>query len=194
MKPALEVFTQNDGDVTKAYYAELAKLGPAGELAVALFRAQKRSSRAKEYRRGKWRRAAYDVKNWSLGEVDRLLTAHAAELGIAWGWKFDPDTPGFEWVLYVDLPTGQCSFHSSNRLSNKDYSGEWDRRHHSAERIIRFCDAVSRNNPIAMIGGGSISGQVATAAESGETGSGSNPERREIPPASTPGLFDEVCL
>lgn len=139
---AADVFHQNDGEVTKAYYAELAKLGPAGELAVALFRAQKRSTRAKEYRRGKWRRAAYDVKNWSLSEVCRILEAHGAELGIEWGWKRDPHTPGFEWVLYVDLPQGQVSFHSASRISTRDYPGDWDGSHRSAERTIAFCDSV----------------------------------------------------
>ena len=74
---AREVFHQQNGDVTKAYYAELAALGPQGEIAVALFRAQKRSSRAKDYRRGRYRAAAYDVKSWSMRELCRLLAAHA---------------------------------------------------------------------------------------------------------------------
>jgi hypothetical protein len=37
---AIEVFTQNDGDVTKAYYADMNQRGPSGQLAVALFRAR----------------------------------------------------------------------------------------------------------------------------------------------------------
>jgi hypothetical protein len=63
---AAEVLGQNDGDVTKAYYADLASRGPIGRVAVALLRSQKRSARAKVYRRGKWRRAAYDVKQWGI--------------------------------------------------------------------------------------------------------------------------------
>ena len=39
---ALEVFNQNDGEVTKSFYAELNTYGFAGQLGVALFRAQKR--------------------------------------------------------------------------------------------------------------------------------------------------------
>lgn len=141
---AVEVFKQNDGDVTKNYYSEMNARGPAGELAVALFRAQKRSTAAKKYRRGKWKHAAYDVKNWSLSEICRLLTAHASKLGIVWGWKEDPLTPGYEWVLYVDIPTGQVSFHSASRLTGPDYPGDWDQAHRSAERIIEFCDRVFR--------------------------------------------------
>jgi hypothetical protein len=148
---AVEVLAQNNGEVTKAYYAELQSKGIAGEIAVALFRAQKRSSRAKDYRRGKWRRAAYDVKNWSMGELCRLLAQHASAVGIAsWGWKPDPDVPfGDEpsHVLYVDLPDniGQISFHSPNRLSGPDYPHHWSGDHRSAERIVLFCDRVMLN-------------------------------------------------
>ncbi len=72
-KCADHVFHQQDGRITKAYYAELSALGPIGLVALNLFRAQKRSSRAKDYRRGKWRRAAYDVKSWSMDELCRIL-------------------------------------------------------------------------------------------------------------------------
>jgi hypothetical protein len=115
---AAGVLAQNDGEVTRAYYAELTACGIEGEIAVALFRAQKRSSRAKEYRRGKWRRAAYDVKSWSMSELCRLLIAHGAAFEIKFGWKRDPKVQlGYDpsWVLYVDLPEGQVSFHFSDK-------------------------------------------------------------------------------
>lgn len=141
---AIEVFHQNDGDVTKAYYARLNALGPAGELAVALFRAQKRSTAAKGYRRGRHKRAAYDVKSWSLAEVGRILTAHAEALGVTWGWKADPNVlfgESASFVLYVDLPNiGQCSFHSPTRGAGPDYAGEWDGQHRSLENILAFCN------------------------------------------------------
>ncbi len=141
---AAEVFAQNNGEVTRAYYEVLNARGPAGQVAVALFRAQKRSTRAKKYRRGKWRHAAYDVKNWSLSEVCRLLKEHGAALSIRYGWKRDPNTPGFEQVLYVDLPNGhgQVSFHSAVRYEGPDYAGDWDGHRLSAERIIAYADAV----------------------------------------------------
>lgn len=143
MSEAMRVFKQSDGEVTKSYYASMNAKGLNGQLAVALFRAQKRSSAAKKYRRGAWRRDAYDVKNWSLSEVCRILDSMTAfEMAPQWGWKKDKNTPGYEWVLYVDLPTVQCSFHSANRLSGPDYKGEWDGCGLSAERICRFCDLV----------------------------------------------------
>jgi hypothetical protein len=141
---ALEVFKQNDGDVTKAYYADMNSRGPAGQLAVALFRAQKRSTAAKKYRGGKYRRAAYEVKNYSLSEVCRILTAYP-DLGLRWGWKDDPKTPGFTQVLYVNLPQGQCSFHSSDRLNGPEYPDDWDGAHASTERILAYCDAVANS-------------------------------------------------
>lgn len=143
---AAEVFKQNNGDVTKAYYAEMNSRGTTGQLAVALFRAQKRSSAAKTYRGGRYRHAAYDVKNWSLGEICRLAMLDGS---VKWGWKKDPYTPAFEWVLYVDLPAGQVSFHSASRLDGPDYVGEWDGiRGASADRIIAFCDSVCAESEV----------------------------------------------
>ena len=64
---ALEIFQGSDAEVTKAYYAQLATRGAAGELAVNLLRAQKASSRAKVYHasrivasgiNGRWRSLA----------------------------------------------------------------------------------------------------------------------------------------
>ena len=67
----------------------------------------------------------------------------AFESAPRWGWKRDPKTPGYEWVLYVDLPTGQCSFHSADRLNGPDYQGDWDGIGMSQERICRYCDMVA---------------------------------------------------
>lgn len=143
---AKEVFEQYNGDVTREYYQQLSQVGPIGRIAVALFRAQKRSTAAKRYRKGHFRRAAYDVKEWSMSELCKELTQHAESLTFTWGWKQDHNVPfGGEssWVLYVDIPIfGQVSFHSPSRDIGPDYPGEWDKSHFSAERIIHFCDSV----------------------------------------------------
>src|SRR5205085_3292511 len=92
----------------------------------------------------KYKRLAYERKDWSLGLLVDALTQHAVELGIRWGWGHDPSTPGFEWVLYIDLPNcGQVSYHARGRKGGPDYGGEWDGQHLSAERIIQFCHAVT---------------------------------------------------
>jgi hypothetical protein len=144
---AIEVFIQNDGEVTSAYYRDLHACGPLGAVAVALFRAQKRSTAAKRYRRGNWKSAAYDVKDWSMGELCKALSAHGQNHGITWGWKQDPEMvrrgDPHSWVMYVDLPGfGQVSFHTDNRKEGPDYPGEWDRMKLSDQRIIGFCDHV----------------------------------------------------
>lgn len=134
------VFNQQNGDVTKSYYAEMNAIGIEGQLAVALFRAQKRSTAAKKYKGRKLTRSAYDVKNWSLSEVCRIL---AKDIGMTWGWKYDRAAVNFEWVLYVDLPQGQCSFHSPDRLAGPDYGGSWKPKRPSVEVIIDYCNSIS---------------------------------------------------
>lgn len=149
---AMEVFAGSDADVTKKFYASLSSRGPIGDVAVNLFRAQKSSARAKVYRggirgQGSFRRMAYDRKAWSMGELCKILAAHAGELGIRYGWKRDSRIIFGEmqsYVLYVDLPDlGQVSFHAPARGAGPDYEGTWDGQHASIDRILFFCDRVS---------------------------------------------------
>jgi hypothetical protein len=145
---ALEVYSGSDGELTKAYYAELESHGPIGILATNLFRAQKCSARAKVYRggirgHGSYRGMAYDRKNWALQNLCRVLLEHGKSLGIAWGWKEDPNQEYHNWVLYVDLPQGQVSFHAATKGDGPLYRGEWDGKHESATRILAFCDSLA---------------------------------------------------
>ncbi len=149
---AIEVYSGSDGELTMRYYAELLRRGPLGVIAVNLFRAQKCSSRAKVYRggirgKGRYKDMAYDRKEWSMQNLCKVLGEHGAALGIRYGWKDDPAQEYHSWVLYIDLPTGQVSFHSAARLDGPDYLGDWDREHKSAERIIAFCDSVFSGVP-----------------------------------------------
>lgn len=156
---AEEVFNQTDGEVTKDYYAQLDSRGPAGQLATALFRAQKRSTAAKRYRGGKFRRAAYDVKNWSLSEVCRILSSGNLP-DCRWGWKIDRamEERGdpHHWVLYIDITSGQCSFHSSVHLEGPEYPGEWDGTRLSKERILAYCDEVMKHEGSEIVADNTI--------------------------------------
>lgn len=144
---AARIFAGSDAAETKWYYGLLAKSGAVGEIAVCLFRAQKCSSRAKKYRGGirgvgSFRSLSYGRKSWSISELCQKLAAHP-ECGITFGWKKEGDgqiVP--EWIIYVDLPEGQVSFHSTQRYEGPDYPGEWDRQRKSEERILKFCDRV----------------------------------------------------
>lgn len=149
MISAKQVYDGSDGDLTKAYYAELEKHGPIGIVCVNLFRAQKCSTRAKAYRGGirgvgSFKGLAYDRKNWSMQNLCKALMEHGQQLGIDWGWKRDPAQEYHDWVLYVELPDiGQVSFHAASHGEGPNFHGEWDGKHLSAERILAFCDLVA---------------------------------------------------
>lgn len=141
------VFNGSDGDATRKLYQELEPRGPAGVVAVNLFRACKTSGRAKVYRGGGYRGMAYDRKEWSLRNLTKALAADATALGITWGWAIDEEAARrnspHQHVLYIDLPTGQVSFHSGERLDGPDYAGAWDGvLGKSPDRIVRFCVRV----------------------------------------------------
>lgn len=139
----LAIYEGSDADATRALYAALEARGPIGKVAVNLFRAHKASSRAKVYRGGGFRREAYGKKEWSLAELCDALEQHAATAGIvAWGWREDPAQDVHRHVLYVDLPTGQVSFHTGGRRQGPDYPGHWDGSGLSALRIVRYCARV----------------------------------------------------
>lgn len=42
------------------------------------------------------------------------------------GLGFDPDQPVHRLVLYVNLPSGQVSFHAAERGPGPDYPASWD--------------------------------------------------------------------
>ena len=135
-----KVYAGSNGDATRALYDRLTALGPAGIIATNLFRAQKTSSRAKVYRRRSHKERSYDVKQWAMRNLVDALTEHAEALGINWGWANDPEQAFHAIVLYVEIPTGQVSFHTNIRHSGPDYHGRWDEmRGTAADRICRWC-------------------------------------------------------
>lgn len=135
----LEIYAGSNGEATKDLYSRLEKLGPAGVVALNLFRAQKASSRAKVYRR-KFKGVAYEKKNWSLKLLCEALAASSPYF--SFGWREDPTQEYHTWVLYVDLPTGQVSFHSATALRPERYDKPWDGSGDSATRIIRFVESI----------------------------------------------------
>lgn len=139
----LATYNGSDGDRTKALYARLEQRGPIGQIAVNLFRAQKASARAKVYRGGdkggRYRDQAYQRKQWSIDNLATILIQHADVVGITWGWAEDPAQEYHKVVLYIDLPTGQASFHTERRGQGPAYASSWDgRRGETVGRICRF--------------------------------------------------------
>ena len=93
---------------------------------------------------------AYDRKEWALHNLCQALAANATLVGIVWGWGLDPAEPMHCNVLYVDLPTGQVSFHTGRRLNGPAYHGAWDGvRHAGADRIIRWIVAMASSQTAA---------------------------------------------
>jgi hypothetical protein len=150
LEHVLTVYDGSDGDATKALYAFLEEFGPIGHIAVNLFRAQKNSARAKVYRGRGFKGAAYYPKQWALDNLATALDAHAAECSMVWGWGTDSEQPFHNQVLYVDLPTGQVSFHTDRRGIGPDYPHAFDGKTGlSPDRIIRFIARLTAERPDA---------------------------------------------
>ena len=138
----LSIYEGSDGALTSGLYAALEQLGPAGHVAVNVFRANNASQRAKVYR-GRYKGMAYDRKAWSIENLVKALQNHAATIGVRWGWREDPEQPVHRWVFFVELPTGQVSFHTEHRLEGPDFPEAWDGvRGVSPIRICQWCAAL----------------------------------------------------
>jgi hypothetical protein len=139
----MRIYQGSDGEATKAMYARLEQRAPAGIIAMNLFRAQKCSERAKVYRGGGFRDKAYGRKQWSLDLLCAALLEYSERLQIGWGWGEDPKQVFHRWVLYVELPNGQVSFHTEKRGVGPNAPREWDgRRGASPSRICCFVATV----------------------------------------------------
>lgn len=139
----VSIYEGSNGEATKELYAALDATGPVGFVAVNVFRATKSSARAKVYRGGGYRGMAYDKKQWSMQNLCNALMQHGSDLGIRFGWGVDRQAEAVgsphHHVLYVDLPTGQVSFHNGSRLGGPDYPGQWDGvRGMGPDRICRW--------------------------------------------------------
>lgn len=140
MISAQEAFDSRKPEDTLGMYDALIRRGPVGQVAFGLFRAQKRSSLAKGYRRGRWRNDAYDGKGEALKYLNAALCQHGA---FRWGWAMDPVAVFHNRVLYVETPHGQVSFHSASDYRGPVYEGAWDgARDVAVQRVVAFCDDV----------------------------------------------------
>lgn len=158
------IYEGSNGEATTALYRRLEALGPVGVIAVNLFRACKASERAKLYRggagfkpkrRSKYSGMAYDKKDWSIGNLADMLLKHGAEVSdvLCWGWALDPGTERYHNVLYIDLPTGQASFHTSSRRAGPDYTKGWAKTQGkgTAEVIIGWVGGLVAEHDAAQL-------------------------------------------
>lgn len=146
---AQQIYFGSNGGASRSFCSKLEKLGPLGRIAAQLFRVQKASTRAKAYRGGirrsdgkhfSYRDMAYDRKGECIEALSRLLDLD--DCGLKWGWGRDEKQRKAKYVLYIELPVGQVSFHCTSRYGGKDFAGEWDGLNLSQERVIEFCQRV----------------------------------------------------
>lgn len=134
-------FYGSDAALTRRVLHAVEEAGEAGWLGACLFRAQKSSTRAKCYRGGLGRRGPR-YRDLAYTRKEEAITLLCDELQTSthpWGWARDPGQPFAPWVLYIDLPDGQVSFHALERGRGPDYPEEWDQSHASEQRILAFC-------------------------------------------------------
>lgn len=166
LESVLAVYEGSNGKATAALYVQLEAIGPIGVVAMNLFRACKCSERAKGYRLRSHAAEAYRRKQWSMENLCVALDLEAESLGIRWGWGVDEvkrssGSPHHH-VLYVEIGTGQVSFHTDHRCPGPDYGAPWDGvKGQSAGRIITWTARVLAGD---ILGVGSVSGdRVVTA-------------------------------
>lgn len=144
---AIRTYHGSNGVMTVMLYERLQRCGPVGDVAVNLMRASKTSECAKKYRggdkRGSFRSQGYNTKQWALANICRVLTREAIADVTKWGWGvdqalFEAGDPHYH-VLYVEIPTGQASFHTDFRCEGPDFDGAWDGvKGHRPSRILRW--------------------------------------------------------
>jgi hypothetical protein len=150
--PATLAYWGSDPNQTKRVLRALEDQGQRGQIAAHLFRAQKASARASEYRdrsgRGPYyAKLAYRRKGEALNALCNTLDEDAA--GLIWGWGTDARENFAPHVLYVELPTGQVSFHSPERFNGPDFPGVWDGVRGASEgRILQLCNQLLEDRPI----------------------------------------------
>ena len=150
----LRIYQGSNGEATKMLYRDLEAFGPMGTIALNLFRASKCSERAKMYRvGGGFKTAAYDRKDWSIRNLAHELW-RPFDHDLTWGWAVDEALRDrgdpHHHILYIELPTGQVSFHVGQRYDGPDFDGKWDGvRDVQAERVCRFVAEVFKMEALA---------------------------------------------
>lgn len=149
-------FCTSDAPASRRLCKELDAMGPMGQLASLLFKAEKAHKQAKSYSgrapvSGRpYRGYSYDRMREMLAKAIRLLDAHAKAMGVTWGWSRN-DAPGKPlWVLCIDLPTGQVTYRIQERHLEADCELESEHELLNSSRITKFCAGVLKGTWMVM--------------------------------------------
>lgn len=143
-----EAFCTSNAPLSRQLCKDLDAMGPMGQLASLLFKAEKASKQANSYS-GKapvsqrpYGDYSKDRMKGMLEKAIGLLDAHAKDLGIPWGWSKD-DAPGKPpWILCIGLPTGVVTFRMPERRLGPDYGPGAEDGCRNSNRISDFCEGV----------------------------------------------------
>ena len=108
-----EPFSTSNAPSSRGPCRDLDSMGPMGQLASLLFKAEKASKQANSYSgeapvsQQPYGDYSKDRMKGMLMEVIRLLDVHANDLEIYWGWKANEKPNSPPWALCMDLPIGQ---------------------------------------------------------------------------------------
>jgi hypothetical protein len=137
-----------------------------GQLALTLYEAQQASDRAKaraasglhfddyddrsRYSAANYRRSrrAIDSDYWQKGLAIDKACELAPQAGVVFGWREDRTCKVAPWVVYFELPSGQVSFHSSQRGAGPDYAGAWDGTCATRTRIRALIDQLTQRETV----------------------------------------------
>lgn len=146
---AQEIFRQNDSEVTKGWYDEMNKRGVEGQLAVALFRAQKSWDNVEKWPVSRFSEQKNNHRRWSLSEVCRILSEHPDLCPWGWGKEDHLATPAWPHVLHLELPRcGSLTFFCEVRLQGPDHQRFYPyttaelERSFTRDRILDYCDRI----------------------------------------------------
>ena len=143
-----EAFSTSNAPLSRRLCNDLDSMGPMGQLASLLFKAEKARKQANSYSgeapvsRRQYRDYSQDRLREMLIKTVCLLDAHAKAMGVDWGWRIDDKSDSPTWLLCIELPTGQVTYRLSGRCMGPEYElgSEGDSR--NSDRITRLCADV----------------------------------------------------
>ena len=138
-------FCISDAPASRRLCKELDAMGPIGQLASLLFKAEKAYGQMKSYQgtapvSGRpYRGYSQDRLKEMLSKAVILLGAHALSMGISWGWKANnkPNEP--PWLLCINLPTGQVIYRLPYRSNGPDCESLSATGSRNSDYIAKYC-------------------------------------------------------
>ena len=141
-------FSTSDAPASRRLCKELDAMGPMGQLASLLFKAEKARMQAKSYSgrapvSGRpYRGYSYDRMREMLAKAIRLLDARAKAMGMPWSWHREDKPSGPFWSLTIDLPTGRVAYRMPYLYAEPEYYSGVEDDAENSDQVTEFCAGV----------------------------------------------------